>query len=394
MSVRLRKWTNAGGEVVERWIVDVKVTEPKTGKVIRVRDFSPVDTRRGAEQHERQIRQRILDGSLGKEEQKQEQQPTQEQRIPTLGEFAPRFLKVSTNNNKHSSVVSKQQLLEDHIIPALGKVRLDRIGLAEIEDFKADMRQKVNGKLKGNSRLSPKTINNALTVLRKLLSLAAEQGVISHVPPVKWLKVHKPPFDFLSFEEAERLIDAAEPAWRTMITLALKSGLRLGELHGLQWSDVDFVAGRLTVRRNIWRGVINTPKGGRSRTVDLPATMVRMLKEHRHLKGPYVFCDASDQPLTEQRCRKPLLRALKRAGITREEGRIGWHDLRHTYASHLVMRGTPLKVVQELLGHSTIEMTMRYAHLSPEAKQRAVQCLDLPAPATPEGHIWGTREVQ
>ena len=87
----------------------------------------------------------------------------------------------------------------------------------------------------------------------------------------------------------------------------------------------------------------------------------------------------------------PLDAAVARAGITREHGRIGWHDLRHTYASHLVMRGTPLKVVQELLGHATIEMTMRYAHLSPEAKREAVQCLDLPPPvATPEGHRRGT----
>jgi len=390
MSVRLRKWTNAEGKVVERWMVDVKIKEPGTGKVIRVRDFSPVDTRRGAEQHERQIRQRILDGTFGKEEQQQQEQPQTQEPVPTLREFVSRFLKVSSNNNKHSSIVSKQQLLEDHLIPAFGGMRLDEIRVAQIEDFKADMRKKVSGKGKRKKPLSPKTINNALTCLRKLLATAAEQGVIEHVPSIKWLKVEKPPFDFLSFDEAERLISSAEPEWRTMVALALKSGLRLGELMGLQWSDLDLTTGRLTVRRNIWRGVTNTPKGGRSRTVDLPATMVRMLKEHRHLKGPYVFSDTTGAPLTEGDCKWPLRRALTRAGISRDEGLIGWHDLRHTYASHLVMRGTPLKVVQELLGHSTIEMTMKYAHLSPEAKQQAVQCLDLPAPATPEGHKRGT----
>ena len=89
MSVRLRKWTNAEGKVVERWMVDVKIKEPGTGKVIRVRDFSPVDTRRGAEQHERQIRQRILDGTFGKEEQHQQEQPPTQEPIPTLRESFP-----------------------------------------------------------------------------------------------------------------------------------------------------------------------------------------------------------------------------------------------------------------------------------------------------------------
>jgi integrase len=75
-------------------------------------------------------------------------------------------------------------------------------------------------------------------------------------------------------------------------------------------------------------------------------------------------------------------RALKRTGIVREEGRIGWHDLRHSYGSHLATRAVPLKVIQELMGHATIDMTMRYAHLSPDTRREAVSVLDLPlAPA-------------
>ena len=71
---------------------------------------------------------------------------------------------------------------------------------------------------------------------------------------------------------------------------------------------------------------------------------------------------------------------MQRADIGREQGRIGWHDLRHTYGSHLAMRGVPLKVIQELMGHATIEMTLRYAHLAPEARESAVQQLDRPVP--------------
>ncbi len=133
----------------------------------------------------------------------------------------------------------------------------------------------------------------------------------------------------------ERLINAAEPEWRALLLVALETGLRQGELIGLQWSDLDLAQARLNVRRTIWRGVTDLPKGGRERTVDLPASAVDALKAHRHLRGRFVFCQEDGQPLTEGKMKQPLRRALNRAGISREEGRIGWHDLRHTYASHL-----------------------------------------------------------
>ncbi|TQF11967.1 site-specific integrase, partial [Myxococcus llanfairpwllgwyngyllgogerychwyrndrobwllllantysiliogogogochensis] len=230
--------------------------------------------------------------------------------------------------------------------------------------------------------LSAKYINDTLKVLHKLLALAQEQGVIPHVPHVKGLKTKKPSFDFLSFEEAERLIEASEPEWRTLLLVTIKTGLRHGELIGLQWNDLDLKGSKLHVRRTIWRGVTGLPKGGRERTVDLPASAVEALKGHRHLRGPYVFCQDDGQPLTSGKLVCPLTRSLRRAGITREAGIIGWHDLRHTYGSHLAMRGVPLKAIQELMGHADITETMRYAHLSPETRASAVQQLDQPSPLT------------
>ena len=85
------------------------------------------------------------------------------------------------------------------------------------------------------------------------------------------------------------------------------------------------------------------------------------LKSQRHLRAELVFCAEGGRELQENECKWPLWRACKRASLRR----VGWHALRHTFASHLVMRGVPLKAVQELLGHATIEMTMRYSHLSP-----------------------------
>ncbi len=232
----------------------------------------------------------------------------------TRGDFVPRFIMYSENNNKYSSVVTKRQILDDHLVPAFGSMALDAIGPAEIEDFKAAMRKKPSGararkdaptraalrkrKGTGPKLLSLKSINNVLTVLHKLLALAQEQGVIAHIPRVKLFRTEKPVFDFLTFEEAERLINAAEPEWRTFILLALKTGLRHGELIGLQWGDLDLQRGKLKVRRTIWQGVTWLPKGGRERTVDLPGSAVDALKGHRHLCGPYVFCRGDGQSLT------------------------------------------------------------------------------------------------
>ncbi|CAM4063886.1 tyrosine-type recombinase/integrase [Corallococcus exiguus] len=401
MSIRLRKWKTKEGKVQEAWWVDVKYQHPD-GRVERVRKASPVNTRRGAEEYERQIRHALLTGTFGKEQ-------TERKRV-TLAEFAPRFITYSENNNKYSSVISKKQILDDHILPFFGEKLLDVIGPAEIEDFKALLRKKKSGaharkvcatksalrkrKDVKPAPLSPKTINNVLTVLGKLLVVAKEQQVIQEAPRVKLLgRLAKPAFDFLTFEEADRLVAVADSEWKPLVLVALKAGLRQGELIGLQWSDLDLPRGKLRVRRTIWRGVADLPKGGRERTVDLPASVVEVLRAHRHLRGPYVFCQQDGQPLTASRMQSPLPRLLRSAGITREQGCIGWHDLRHTYGSHLAMRGVPLKVIQELMGHAEIAMTLRYAHLAPEARESAVQQLDRPVPRfhpAPEGHIGGT----
>ena len=94
---------------------------------------------------------------------------------------------------------------------------------------------------------------------------------------------------------------------------------------------------------------------------------------------------APGRHLTKGECKHPLYRACRRAGLRR----IGWHVLRHTFASHLAMRGVPMKAIQELLGHTTLEMTMRYAHLSPDVRRDAVSLLDAPAPDR-RGHDLGT----
>ncbi len=284
--------------------------------------------------------------------------------MPTVSEFAATFVEASRIKNKPSSVESKERILRRHVLPAFGDRPIHALDYAAIEDLKVEL-----AKVK---KLSAKTINNVLTVIRRMLVVARKRGLIEAVPDIEWLKAAPPTFDFLTFEEAERLIAKGVDEWRTMILVGLRTGLRQGELLGLRWQDVDLVAGRISVRQSIVGGNVVTPKSGKHREVPLSDDTLAALKQHRHLRGPLVFCDADGRALTKGACKWPLWHACRRAGLRR----ISWHVLRHSFASQLVMRGAPLKVVQELLGHATITMTMRYSHLAPEVKKDAVNLLD------------------
>ncbi len=115
------------------------------------------------------------------------------------------------------------------------------------------------------------------------------------------------------------------------------------------------MAGFLIVRRSLWRGQEGSPKGGHNRKVPLSDVALAALKAHRHLGGPHVFCDERGNHLTHSMLKDVVPRACSVAKLAK---RITTHGLRHTFASHLIMRGASLKAVQELLGHESIEMTL------------------------------------
>ena len=354
MSIRRRKWTVPAGTVREAWLVDVKVVG-KDGRRRRVQRVAPLQNRRAAEKLEHELREELLNAD--------DRKPAAVE-APLFADFAQEFIDTyATPNNKPSEVESKRMILRVHLVPLFGNLRLDQIGIAEIDSYKAK---------KLAAKVAHKTINNHLTVLGKMLAVAIAWERLTTAPPIKWLKPPPPEFDFLTYDETSRLIEAAEGEWRTMITVAVRTGLRLGELLALSWTDVDLEAGRLFVRRAVARGIVGTPKNGRSREVALSQQATAALQAHPR-RSLLVFSDAEGKMLTKGATKAPLANALKRAKLRH----IGWHALRHTFASHLVMRGAPIKAVQELLGHSTIEMTMRYSHMSPDARRDAVRLLDV-----------------
>jgi integrase len=136
--------------------------------------------------------------------------------------------------------------------------------------------------------------------------------------------------------------------------------------------DIDLKARVLTVMRSDWRGHIGSPKGGRARRVPLTARAVAALKGHRHLRGKLVFCWEDGTRWTF---------VTMRAGIKRQEKRArlrvtGGHVLRHTFCSHLAMRGAAPRAIQELAGHASISVTQRYMHLAPSALKEAIALLE------------------
>lgn len=154
------------------------------------------------------------------------------------------------------------------------------------------------------------------------------------------------------------------------------AGLRLGEMTGLEWDDLDFKRGKhgvLHVNRAEWEGHVGTPKGGRSRTVNMTARLSAALKAHRHLKGPRVLYSNDGGVADRDVLTSWIRRAERRAGL-RVTGRL--HILRHTFCSRLAMRGATAKAIQELAGHVSLSTTQRYMHLSPAAKESAIALLD------------------
>ena len=210
-----------------------------------------------------------------------------------------------------------------------------------------------------------------------MLRVAHEWELLEGLPKIKLLKAPKPEARYLEADEAERLVEAAksEPLWYAMITVALHTGLRVGELLALRWGDLDLRRGEMQVWRSVVEGHVDTPKSGKPRKIPLNDTVVRVLKTHKHLRSELVFCQDDGSMLTDGQIKCPLYRIRRRAGIVD----VAWHGLRHTFATQLAMRGIPVKAIQELLGHSTIEVTMRYAHFSPVGLKAAVAVLDHPS---------------
>jgi integrase len=236
-----------------------------------------------------------------------------------------------------------------------GQVNLDSITPSRVEDFQQHRVREV----------SPATVNRELALLKHMLNLAERWNFRQGSNPVrlvKFLAEDNLQFQTLS-EEAEKALLTCCPSYlQDMIVFALNTGLRSGDIFNLHWKEVDFESRRLNVFVQKTRRVLIIPLNDAAYSVLEAWSAMR--------KGPYVFYNQ----MTGDRFRDlkaGFKLACKQAGL---EG-VTWHTLRHTFASRLLGAGADIVAVKELLGHSTVVVTMRYAHTNDEAKTRAVQAV-------------------
>jgi integrase len=217
--------------------------------------------------------------------------------------------------------------------------------------------------------------DDLLTVLNKLLKTAVEWDALDRMPcTIRLLPLPKCSASFHDFEDYERLVTAAksDPNADLAVLLGGEAGLRCGELMALEWSDVDLAKRQLRVERSQWKEHITATKGGRVRHVPLTKRLAAALKEHRHLRGPRVLCLDDGSPLTQRLVQGRVARAARRANLRN----VGVHVLRHTFCSHLAMKGVGARAIQELAGHRDLSTTQRYMHVSPAAVENAIRLLD------------------
>ena len=313
-----------------RWRFRKMLTLPN-GRRIRLGGTGAVNTRVAAEAAERAAIEQAL-RAMGKPEPKE---------VPTLQAFQEEFVMTYVRaNNKESERRS-------------------------IETFKAELLEE--------KELARKTVNNVIAVLSKLLRYAEELEVIERAPRVRLLKVERRTVRYLDFEEYAALLKVAEsePEWLAAILLGGDAGLRRGEIRALQWDDWDRQAGRLMVQRSLWEDVEGATKGWNQRAIPLTDRLASALRAIRHLRGPYVLCGVDGLTLTREAMRWNLPRLCRRAGIRP----CGWHALRHTFCTHLAMRGAPAKTIQALAGHADLTTTLRYMHLVEGAVEQAIGLL-------------------
>jgi integrase len=240
-------------------------------------------------------------------------------------------------------------------------------GFMLLKQFSTMLIEQYQNREMGKGR-KPSTVNRHVAALKHMFTKGndwnmVDETVLRRVRKAKMLSENNKRLRYLSHVEWQSLLEACDSHLYPIVLMALNTGMRKSEILNLQWDGVDLTNNFIH---------LEITKNGERRDIPINDTLKEMLlKLPRRLDGKYLFYD----PKT-QRPFKDVKRSYKTACKNAKITNFHFHDLRHTFASNLVMRRVDLTTVKELLGHKSLAMTLRYAHLSPEHKTKAVNVLD------------------
>ena len=309
--------------------------------------------------------------------------------VTTVDEYLDKWLSVAAKPRLAELTLHHyEDMLKRYVRPAIGTAKLGDIQPLDIQAIYSGMQGRA---------LSARVVRYTHAVLNSALKQAVKWRLIARNPAsvVDLPRLERKEMQALSPDEAARFLTAAaSDRYKVLFNLALVSGMRPSECSGLQWSDIDFEAGVITVQRTlIWthRGTwyFGETKTSRSRrSIPLPVSLVGLLKEHKRAQGEerlkagpvyekldLVFCGKHGQPIMPHnliaRHFKPI---LKRAGLPKT---LRLYDLRHSCATLLLASNENPKVVSERLGHASITLTLdTYSHVLPSMQQAASDKLE------------------
>jgi integrase len=311
-----------------------------------------------------------------------------DQAMPTLRAYLKEWLKTYAEVHCKPATAHDYRLaLERHVFPALGDRRLHEVARADIKRLIADLVGK---------GLKKQTIHNVLSPLKEAYNHAMDDGLVGMNPVARTGRLTRSRDDRrthvspLTAEEVRTLLqvaqDKAPGTLYPILLCAVRTGLRQGELMGLQWEDVDFRGRFIEVRRGVVRHQVTTTKTHKIRRVDMSPQLtdtLQRVKEVRQLEAmaqgkqmpEWVFLSHTGEPWADQTLRRGFYWCLETASIRR----VRFHDLRHTFASLLIQQGANPKYIQEQLGHGSIQVTMDiYGHLFAGDHRHLVSRLDDP----------------
>jgi integrase len=297
------------------------------------------------------------------------------------GWWAERYeRRVEAGERRERTLEHHRYHLNKHLLPMLGNRLMRSVRVGDVADLITELRARGR---------SEKTIAGVLATLQSVLRFAIRNGWIVE-NPVEKLETGERPRPaprrqrVLGREEIARLLEACAPRYRPLIATAIYTGLRISELLGLIWGDLDLAAGELHVRAQLSRAHRGVPARrvapktrAACRDIPLAPQLSALLREHRRLApapGPrdWVFATGKHTPLGHRNAeRRALTNAAERAGL--EEGgwpRLRFHDLRHTFASHLIVDlRLDVAQVSRILGHAHLTTTLDvYTHLFDQAR--------------------------